>query len=64
MIFHSLTYLVFLAIVLATYWSLPRRARYRELCLLRLGASLVSSTALGLDAGGLQLRARDGDLSE
>jgi hypothetical protein len=27
MIFHSLTYLVFLVIVLATYWSLPRRGQ-------------------------------------
>ena len=27
MIFHSLTYLVFLAIVLALYWSLPRRGQ-------------------------------------
>jgi alginate O-acetyltransferase complex protein AlgI len=27
MIFHSLTYLVFLALVLATYWSLPRRGQ-------------------------------------
>jgi alginate O-acetyltransferase complex protein AlgI len=27
MIFHSLTYLVFLALVLALYWSLPRRAQ-------------------------------------
>jgi D-alanyl-lipoteichoic acid acyltransferase DltB (MBOAT superfamily) len=27
MIFHSLTYLVFLAIVLASYWSLPRRGQ-------------------------------------
>ncbi|MEO7723583.1 MAG: MBOAT family O-acyltransferase, partial [Chthoniobacterales bacterium] len=27
MIFHSLTYLVFLALVLALYWSLPRRSQ-------------------------------------
>ncbi len=27
MIFHSLTYLVFLALVLAVYWSLPRRGQ-------------------------------------
>jgi D-alanyl-lipoteichoic acid acyltransferase DltB (MBOAT superfamily) len=27
MIFHSLTYLVFLAVVLALYWSLPRRGQ-------------------------------------
>ena len=27
MIFHSLTYLVFLAVVLATYWALPRRGQ-------------------------------------
>ena len=27
MIFHSLTYLVFLALVLALYWSLPRRGQ-------------------------------------
>lgn len=27
MIFHSLTYVVFFAIVLALYWSLPRRGQ-------------------------------------
>ena len=27
MIFHSLTYLVFLALLLALYWSLPRRGQ-------------------------------------
>ena len=65
MIFHSLTYLVFLAVVLALYWSLPRRGQNLMLIfasyifygwehpwfLLPLWAST---------RGRLQLRARDG----